>query len=269
MRFLRTSLLILLAVTACLYGYTRIQDRISGTSQGPKIRCDGEILQISAKDPEEKLLTGVTASDPQDGDLTDQILIGGISKLITNDTAKVTYLVFDSDHNVTSFVRYVQYTDYERPQLQLDAPLVFQSEKAVSVTKNLKATDVVDGDLSDSVRISTLSPTQWENVYNVVAQVTNSMGDTARLELPVLIQQEDWTRPVIQLTQNLIYLETDSEFDPAQYLHSVQEAGIAVSMESVQITHSVDTGKPGCYWVCYSYTSGGRTGMAFLTVVVV
>lgn len=103
----------------------------------------------------------------------------------------------------------------------------------------------------------------------MVAQVTNSMGDTARVELPVLIQPEDSARPQIQLTQNLIYLEADSEFDPAEYLSSVQVAGIAASVDSVEITHSVDTAKSGSYWVCYSYTSGGTTGLAFLTVVIV
>ena len=57
----------------------------------------------------------VSAYDNQDGDLTSGIVIGGISKLISDNTAKITYMVFDSDNNMARMTRLVKYTDYKKP----------------------------------------------------------------------------------------------------------------------------------------------------------
>lgn len=268
MRIIRISLIILLVVVTFLFGYTEITQRTSGKQEGPRIQCDTDIVQVSVNHTAADLLAGVTASDAQDGDLTGKVIVGGISKLITNNTAKVTYLVFDSDSNMASIVRYAQYTDYQRPRLELQKPLVFSSTASVSVSDAIRAHDAIDGDLSKAVRISTLSRTEHEDIYRVVAQVTNSMGDTARVELPVIIDNTTAAAPVITLKEQLVYLEAGSEFDAAGYVASVKVDGREVSVSDVAVTHSVDTNTSGSYWVFYSYTSGEITGFTILTVVI-
>lgn len=268
MRALKHTILILLAVFSAAYLATRIYQGSSTRHDPPVISCPAGVLEVSASDDESVLLTGVTASDPQDGDLTDQVIVGGISKLISKDTAKVTFMVFDSDDNMGSFVRYIRYTDYHRPQFAITKPLAFSSTKEVSLLDKLKAQDVVDGDISSRIRISTLSATENSEIYDITIQVTNSMGDTAWLQLPVLVQQTNPLRPVIELSDYLVYQEIDSSFDPAVYVSGLSVAGTAEDISKVSINSNVDTSQAGTYRVLYTYSANGITGTAILTVVV-
>jgi hypothetical protein len=268
MRALRQTILILLAVLSVAYIGTLIYQGSSTRHEPPVISCPEGVLEVSASDDESVLLAGVTASDKQDGDLTDQIIIGGISKLISKDTAKVTLMVFDSDDNMGKLVRYIRYTDYHRPQFSITKPLSFSSTKEVSLLNRLKADDVVDGDISSRIRISTLASTDNSEIYDITIQVTNSMGDTAWLQLPVLVQETNPLRPVIDLSSYLVYLEVDSSFDAASYLSGLTVAGVTQDHTQVSINNNVDTTAPGTYRVLYTYSAEGVTGTAILTVVV-
>lgn len=235
----------------------------------PKINCPTDILEVSAADSEAVLLADVTAMDEQDGDLTGKVTVSGISKLITNDTAKVTYIVFDSDDNMASCVRHIRYTDYHRPTFSVTEPLVYSSTEEVAMLSRLKATDVVDGDISKNIRVSTLEPSKSSEIYHVSIQVSNSVGDTSFLRLPVLLLESNPLRPEITLTQSLLYIEKDTKFTPSAYLLSLQVPGTPqVPISEVSIDNTVDTGKPGTYYVTYTYSANNTTGTAILTVVV-
>lgn len=234
----------------------------------PVISCPEEILEISASDNESVLLTGVTATDEQDGDLTAKVTIAGISKLITNDTAKVTLIVFDSDDNMTSCTRRIRYTDYHRPTFTVTEPLVYSTTEEVAMLARLKATDVVDGDISKNIRVSTLEPSNNPEIYHVSIQASNSMGDTAWVRLPVLLLESNPLRPEILLSKSLEYVEKDTKFTPSAYLKSVKAPGVTPAMEDVLIDNQVDSGKVGTYYVTYTYSANGSTGTAILTVVV-
>lgn len=252
MRILRMLTAALLAVTAVLYIGNGLFARLSGREVGPVIECPEEVLEVSIHDGEQALLTGVTARDKQDGDLTDRVMVGGVSKLIGGNRAKVTCMVFDSDDNMASLVRQVRYTDYRRPRISLRAPLVFASEKEAKLLEQVMVSDVLDGDLSEKARVSTLWATEDEGVYSATVLVTNSMGDTAMVEVPVLIGRSGG----ILLRRQVIYLQQGEAFDP--------KAALASDATGVQIQSEVDTAKAGCYWVRYSRGEE----LAILTVVV-
>ena len=252
MRILRMLTAALLAVTAVLYIGNGLYTRLSGREVGPVIECPEEVLEISIYDGTQALLTGVTARDDQDGDLTDRVMVGGVSKLIGGNRAKVTCMVFDSDDNMASLVRQVRYTDYRRPRISLRAPLVFASEKEAKLLEQVMVSDVLDGDLSEKARVSTLWATEDEGVYSATVLVTNSMGDTAMVEVPVLIGRSGG----ILLRRQVIYLQQGEAFDP--------KAALASDATGVQIQSEVDTAKAGCYWVRYSRGDA----LAILTVVV-
>ena len=268
MRALKHTILILLAVLSAAYIATRIYQGSSTRHDPPVISCPQGILEVSASDDESILLSGVTASDPQDGNLTNQVIIGGISKLISKDTAKVTLMVFDSDDNMGKLVRYIRYTDYHRPQFSVTKPLAFSSTKEVSLLDRLKAEDVVDGDVTARIRVSTLASTEHSGVYDITVQVTNSVGDTAWLQLPVLVQETDPLRPIIDLSSYLIYQDVGSSFDAMSYVSGLTVAGEAADTTKVSVSSNVDTAVAGTYRVVYTYSAGSATGMAILTVVV-
>ena len=268
MKAIKLTVIILLAVLVVAYTASYIYLGASDKKIPPQISCSQDLLEVSASDPESALLAGLTASDPQDGDLTHKITISGISKLVTNDTAKVTYIVFDSDDNMASCVRRIRYTDYHRPTFSVEEPLVYAVTEEPALISRLKATDVVDGDISNNIRISTLEPSSNSEVFHVTVQVNNSVGDTAWLRLPVLMLTSNPLRPEITLSQSLLYLEQDSKFTPSSYIMSIEVPGEKLDMSQVQIDNGVDTGKAGTYYVTYTYTANGVTGTAILTVVV-
>lgn len=265
--------ILILALVALLAGNiaTAIYKGSSDRNDGPKIYCE-EDLEISASAKESELYAGVTASDPQDGDLTHRIIIGGISKLISTNTAKVTYLVFDSDDNMATFVRRIHYTDYRKPTFSVDPkkPLVYVGSEEISVLDRVGAQDVIDGDISARVRVSTLAETIDPEVFDISVQVTNSMGDTAWLKLPVQMFPHDSGRPVVELDQYLVYWERNVEFDPMQFFGKVTLSdGSKGKRKDVKVDDAVDVSELGTYRVIYSYDDEGVVGKAILTVVVV
>lgn len=253
MRAIRLILAALLAATAALYIGNGLFVRFSGREVGPTISCPEEVLEISVHDGKEVLLTGVTAQDAQDGDLTAQIIVGGVSKLIGGNTAKVTCMVFDSDDNMASLVRLVRYTDYRRPVISLAGPLVFGDTSEAELLERVTVTDLVDGDLSDKARVSTLWATEDERVYSATILVSNSMGDTAMVDVPVIIAQDAGS---IRLRQQVLYLEQGAQFDPM--------AQVSSDRTGIKVQGDVDTQEPGCYWVWYTRDRE----IAILTVVV-
>ena len=83
----------------------------------PVLTCTEGVLEVSVSASQEELLQGVTAWDNRDGDLTSEIMIDHISTLIGANTAKITYVVFDSSDRVAKLTRTIAYTDYEAPPI--------------------------------------------------------------------------------------------------------------------------------------------------------
>ena len=268
MRLIRVILVVLLVAALAGQVYTTIYVHSQDKGDPPTIYCPEGVLEVSAGDPKSKLLTGMYAEDIQDGDLTERIIIGSISRLITEDTAKVTFLVFDTDNNPGKCVRYIRYTDYHRPRFSIIAPLVCTTAEELTVINRISAKDVIDGDISDRVRISTLAATENPELYLITVQVINSVGDISLQELPVLMQNYDPVRPEIFLKEYLIYAEVGDEIKPEDYLTAVRTQSADAPLEDVVIASSIDTSKPGTYHAFYTYTHYGSTGTAILTVVV-
>ena len=97
MKTLKVLLIVILVIITALFAATNVSRRISGVEEPPVISCSSDTLEVSITASNGELLQGITAKDPQDGDLTAHVQIAGISKFIGDKTAKVTYVVFDSD----------------------------------------------------------------------------------------------------------------------------------------------------------------------------
>lgn len=268
MRTIKQVLVVVFALLLTATVFTYFYKGSSERKMAPKIHCPEGVLEVSSSDTGEALLAGITASDEQDGDLTARVVIAGISKLISNDTAKVSYLVFDSDDNMATCTRYIRYTDYHRPIFEIVQPLVYSSTEDVSLLDRLIATDVVDGDISNKIRVSTLEATSNSEVYNISIQVTNSIGDTVWQQLPVLMQESDPMRPEIKLSKYLVYQKVGEKFDPMDYVEGVELPAGDADMENLRINNEVDIRNDGTYYVTYTYSANGSHGIAILTVVV-
>lgn len=64
-------------VAAAAYGISR-----NKSPEYPEIRFSGDEISVSVNATDEELLKGVSAIDPEDGDITDSLVVEGISSLI-------------------------------------------------------------------------------------------------------------------------------------------------------------------------------------------
>lgn len=268
MRKWKVILALLLVVMVGLTVASELYRRGFEDTTPPKLVCDSDVLEVSVQADQAALLQGVTATDNKDGDLTGEILVDHVSTLVTSDTAIITYVVFDSANNAAKATRTIRYTDYKAPRFRLTKPLCYPVGSTVTLLDRLSVEDVVDGDITGNVRMTTQNlNTAIPGIYTLTLQVTNSLGDTVVLPLSVVIQAGS-NAPEIQLKEYLIYLPVGGAFDPADYLRKVTENGRGISSSDVDITSHVDTTQAGVYEVLYQYQGTGGLGTAVLTVVV-
>lgn len=246
------SLLLYLGVS---FRYNMILDRVA-----PKIQCESEVLDVSVNATDAELLAGVTAKDNRDGNLTDQIIVQGVSRLLTADTARITYVVMDRSDNIASCTRTLHYTDYVPPKLILTEIPVYRTypedDSLVKLYDTLAAQDIRDGDLSDQIQISAQHANDnIEGEIIVTVQVTNSMGDAVAVPLTIVIDNEGAQEPLVTLKEYITYVSVGSDFHPQKYIHTLNGSAYTGSEPGLRIDSNVDTAVPGAYQVCYQYQS--------------
>ena len=268
MRILQLIVTGLFVLTFVLGLVSRIGDRRDRTI--PIITLDSEEIHISVNDSAEILLSGVSASDRKDGDLTDRVIVESVSRFLEPGVSKVTYAVWDNDDHVVKASRKVIYDDYTEPEFYLNRSLIFGTSQSVNITKCLGAYDIMDGDISDRVIItSTDYQVGSSDVFYIQARVTNSKGGSASLELPVFIEERSIAAPTITLESHLRYISVGEELDAAGNLFSAYTSGGGDITSTVRIDTDLDTNTPGVYLVHYYATDPqGRTTHEILVVVV-
>lgn len=249
----------------------------------PVITLASESVTVSVQDGDAGILEGVTAEDATDGDITDRIFIESRMNFIEKGKFSVTYAVADSDSHLARATREIIYSDYVSPQYELSEPFEFQMAKNgqddVNISSNLSAHDVLDGDISNKIRISgdyTMN-TYDEGEYPMEFIVMNSMGDTSTLPVTVKIYDPaTWNSlPKINLKNYLINTPVGSVIDLDDVIESIAYRGVTyqraedgafysgeynsdgepimISSEFVTHTGSVNFSEPGVYEIVYTY----------------
>ena len=266
MRFLKTAtvvvfILSLVAFAGYKYYSTRVADRTP-----PVIHAETEVLDAKMGASDEELLKGITATDDRDGDLSGHVLVQGVSQLVTDDTALVTYVVFDSSNNMGSLKRTVHYTNYAKPHFAIKQPLFYAPNTLITITDRITASDISGKDFSEGVHVVAQNVQKnVEGLYSITVQVSNDMGDYESLQLPLVISQKYCSVQPVVLTSYLEYLKVGDSFKPESYIKTVGGPGAGtLNFSKVVIESDVDTTKAGTYQVAYSYEDCA----VYLTVVV-
>lgn len=256
-----TMIAVLVLSVFALVAY-RFYDGLRTDTVAPEITVSGETLEVSVTDGKDALLQGVAAVDDRDGDVTASVIVEGISSISDANEVTVTYAAFDRSGNVAKTRRTVRYTDYEPLRFTLNRPLVFASGSSFNVLAAIQAEDMVDGDISYRIKAISMDETSVSTAGNhsVRFQVTNSMGDTVELTLPVEVYTERYNA---QLTLNsyLVYLHTGDDFDYTDYLDTftVREDTIHLNGRVpagvvLRTMGYVDTDTPGVYALSLTMT---------------
>jgi len=262
--FLLLSALLLIAV--CIYGFILYKD---SRDKSPVLVVPRDELVISVKDPTSSLLTGVSAYDDEDGDVTGDILIESISSFDENMKRTVTFVAFDSHYHVVRATRTFSYSDYESPKFNIDDSLSMVSWSNTDILSHVTASDLIDGDITANVAIvDHYLVDSYKGIYEVKLSVSNSAGDN--VEISALLQLANVSRlmPVITLNEYLVYIDAGGSFDPMSYVASATSGNSSEAPE-IKCSSDVDLSKPGCYSVTFTAVNSlGYEGSAFLTVIV-
>lgn len=269
MRYLRLFSVLFLILSLVISVFANIRYYSTVNSDRPLITSDTKLLKVSAADGEKGLLKGLKANDATDGDLTDKIMVASISHFITPRTVNVKYVVFDSHNNSATLTRRVEYIDYTSPTFSLSKSPVYTKGESFDLLDYVKATDSIDGDISDNIRVISNNVSNYsQGVYPVMLEVTNSCGDKAQLQ--IMVTYSDTQNAVsVKLHQYVVYINKGDSFNPQEWIASVTTAeNTVLKKENITVKGNLDTDKEGFYQLSYSYESGGATGLASQTVVV-
>ncbi len=292
MRRLQILSIIVFVLAAGFFCFYWFQSSGLSDNNAPVIAMDTETIEVSCDAADEDLLAGITASDKKDGDVTDSLMVESLSDFTDTGKRTMTVVAFDSDNNVASATREVVYTDYQSPRFSLEEPFRFPVGNNVDVLEGLTAADILDGDLTDRITITSVDDVYMyvAGTYAVVFSVTNSGGDT--VELPVNIElydsSEESAYPQITLSEYLIYADEGAEVNAWDYVESITlnrveyvrdstgslvpegaAAASPITSGDVTITEDKSYISSGVYEILYEITDDdGRTGHVRLIVVI-
>ena len=281
-RKMRIFCLILCIGAAAGYTGTTVTLAARSSSRGPVISMKKATVCLSVAQGEDGILDGVTARDPEDGDVTGSMVVESISDFYPDRSREATLAAFDSDGNVSRVVRKLTYEDYSSPRILLKGPLRLRTTETENIRNLVQAQDCLDGDLTDEVKILSDEGTRQygSGDHTVHLQVTNSAGDTTDLPVTVTLYDsgDQRTNTQILLTDYLIYMKKGEHPDWKSYLKGLVQNGNEQDWDSenapdtdknsIQIHDPADTETPGVYEMEYSLDRNGAAGNVHLVVVV-
>ena len=275
-------LAIIMAGAIALFGGYQILTLKFKDTTPPVISVDDQLLEISVEDGKDVLMTGITAVDDRDGDVTASLLVESIYGITEEHVTTVTYAAFDRAGNVSKLQRKVRYTDYREPRFDLSASLCFPYNSGFDLLDYVDADDVLEGNIRRRVRATLVSDTRSINEIGshvVRLQVTNSLGDTVEMDFPVEVYDPEWYTASVKLDKYLIYLEQGDVFRPEDYLKAFVVRGEDINISHripdnilCDINSNVNTRVPGVYRAKYTLTQNlnmtSFSGQAILVVIV-
>ncbi len=284
LRKTRIFVVLFFICSAFVFGGYRIVHAISTDRTLPVIEMNSDSITVSVEGGDKAILEGVTAIDEKDGDITENLFIESRSNFVESGRFNVTIAVADRDNHVTKAEREVIYNDYRSPQFTLTEPLKFQTSREtrddLNIAKYLSANDVIDGDISNKIKISSdYSITGYATGdYQMEFIVTNSMGDIVRLPVIVTVYSaiEESGLPEIILSNYLINTPVGKGVDVASLIEQIEYHNdtyrrgddgnlyngefdaegnpIMFDRDSIKIDTEVDWNVPGVYEVKISFT---------------
>ncbi len=270
MRILRIVVTAIFIVVTIVFVGFYVNEKFNKDTTIPVITIEDELLVVNLNADKKEFLKGVTAEDGKDGDLTDKIIVESVSRFIDDGVCKVTYAVCDSNNNVATATRKIQYKDYTSPKFAMKESACYSIYESFNITKVFTASDCIDGDVSRSIIVTSKDyASSVAGVFELEVSVTNSKGDTSIINVPLIVEDRSVSAPEIQLKEYLVYAESGKNIDFSSLIQSsVDKAGNDLK-DAVLIEENVNYSKPGTYTVHYYVTdSNGIQGHTVLNVIV-
>ncbi len=270
MRIMRISVVVLFILTLITFSGVLFFQKKNEDTTIPVITIENDFIEVQCDATDEDFLKGVTATDEKDGDLTSEVIVESVSRFIKPGICVVKYAVCDSNNHVAHATRKVKYVDYEAPKFKLKNSLCFSLYENVNISSYIRATDCIDGNISDNIVITSPDYTSSvTGIFTLDLTVSNKKGDTSSLSLPLIIEDRNLSAPTIKLKSYLIYVNKNQKIDFEKYLVEATDRNDNNITNKVDIDDNVNFKKSGTYMVHYFVTdSNGAKGHSVLNVVV-
>ena len=203
---------------------------------------------------------GYTAIDNYDGDITDKVVC-------TNANDSITYTITDSLGNTTTLTRTIECKDVVAPVITVKgAEKVEIAHGSTYTDLGATAVDDVDGDLTDSIKVSGSIDTNTYGEQYITYTVTDSSGNVGEFKRIVVVKE--LTPPELSLSGNSrVFVKLGETFTEPGYSAIDNADGDITS--AVVVSGKVDTGTIGTYYITYTSTdSSGNEAKRTRTVYV-
>ncbi|MED1013755.1 immunoglobulin-like domain-containing protein [Bacillus mycoides] len=220
-------------------------------------------------------MAGVSATDKEDGNLTNKVKYKG-----NVDTSKpgkyiVEYWVVDSKGvNATATQTVIVKENEEIPDME--PKLTVPVEATINVgdkfdsMAGVKAIDNEDGDITSKVTVDGNVDTSKPGTYELTYKVTDSKGHTVTAKQTVTVKQKVEPKdedPVLTVSAEAT-INVGDKFNPLSGVKAIDNEDGDITSK-VTVDGNVDTSKPGTYELTYKVTdSKGHTVTAKQTVTV-
>ncbi|WP_049669762.1 immunoglobulin-like domain-containing protein [Bacillus sp. FJAT-27916] len=199
---------------------------------------------IDAFDPKK----GVKATDNVDGTITNQMKITGTVNTMKIGTYKLTYTVKDKTGNQTSVTRIVKVVDKVSPKITGASNTTINYGSSFDPMKGIKATDYIDGTITDRVTITGTVNTDKIGTYKLTYTVKDKSGNQASVTRTVNVV--DKVSPKITGVSNTS-INYGTTFDPMNGVIATDYIDGTIT-NRVTVTGAVDTDKIGTYKLTYT-----------------
>lgn len=230
MRLIRPIVGVLFAITLIAFVGLNVYDHMILDHDAPVITSEKDEITVKVGSDTTELTKYLKAVDDRDGDLSEQIVIESMGPMLSDGSRKVSFVACDHSNNVGRYQCTIKYKGYRSPRIYLEEPLLFTEGKEIDLLENMRAYDVLDGDITSKIQcINTelylSSPSA--GTYKMLFQVANTAGDTVDVEFPVVVlsQEEQNMIPQIHLSEYVVYLEKGEDFNPFKYVKNVTLTG--------------------------------------------
>ncbi|MBC1777310.1 immunoglobulin-like domain-containing protein [Listeria booriae] len=209
---------------------------------------------------------GITASDTEDGDLTDRIDIESTNVDMTQaGTYAVEYSVTDSDNNTTKITRHVYVRTNDKPVIHA-SDQTFKAGASFDPLAGMSASDTEDGDITTNVTVTANDvDANHAGTYHVTYSVTDSDDNTTTKTITITVLTNE--KPVITAAD--ITQKAHRSVDPMAGVTAsdLEDGDLTANIKIIANDINIDV--PGEYHVTYSVLdSDGNETEKTITVTI-